>query len=217
MDDSPEGPRWFDSLTWRPYGEHGVLIEVGALSRVHALYRSVRGSDVVAECVPGAETLFIRPSNPALSHSDLLREVIRLAALPSEPLQGHQRTHHVDVVYDGIDLCDVAELAGLTVADVVRRHCEPTYTVAFLGFSRAFPYLSGLDPLLIVPRLSSPRPRVPSGSVGMGAGFTGIYPASTPGGWRLLGRTADVFFDETREPPSVLAPGDLLRFRAVSS
>lgn len=210
-----DAPNSISSLVWRAYGDHGVLIELGDLASVHALYRAIRSQDFVEECVPGAQTLYVQPRDPAMSHGALVREIEGLARSSPATSEMSTRVHLVAVTYDGIDLHDVATLTGLSVAEVIRRHAEPTYTVAFLGFSRAFPYLVGLDATLIVPRLASPRPSVPGGSVGMGAGFTGIYPASTPGGWRLLGRTADVFFDERREPPSALCVGDAVRFRAV--
>ena len=202
-------------LKWRPYGERGVLIALDELASVHSLYRAVRSGDFVEECVPGAQTLFVRQRDAAMSNGALVRAIEELAASTSTHVAPPTRTHHVDVVYDGVDLHDVAILTGLSVAELVRRHVAPTYIVAFLGFSRAFPYLVGLDRLLVVPRLASPRSSVPAGSVGMGAGFTGIYPASTPGGWRLLGHTDAVFFDENREPPSRLSPGDAVVFRAV--
>ncbi len=212
-----EDPSIDGELIWRPYGEHGVLIALDGLASVHALYRIVRSCGFVEECVPGAQTLFVRQRDRSMSNGTLIREIERLARVPTEHVAPSTRTHHVEVIYDGADLDDVAALAGLSVDEVVRRHTSPTYTVAFLGFSRAFPYLVGLDPTIVAPRLESPRPSVPAGSVGMGAGFTGIYPASTPGGWRLLGRTNAVFFHENREPPSLLAPGDAVVFRSVRS
>ena len=88
----------------------------------------------------------------------------------------------------------------------------PLYTVACLGFSRGFPYLEGLDPALHLPRRDSPRARVPAGSVAIAAELTGIYPRATPGGWHLVGTTDAVLFDESAEPPALLAPGDRVRF-----
>ena len=202
-------------LVWRAYGEHGVLIECRDLAEVHARFRAVRESALVEECVPGAETLYVRPRNPATSRAELVRLIGSLPAVSETFGDPERPLHVVDVVYDGVDLGDVAALTRMSIEEVVRRHTAPTYTVAFLGFSRAFPYLVGLDPALVVPRLESPRPSVPAGSIAMGAGFTGIYPASTPGGWRLLGRSSVAFFDESRDPPGLLAPGDHVRFRAV--
>lgn len=195
---------------WRPYGDHGALIELESLAEVHALHRSVQHSQLAVECVPGAITLYVKALDERMSAAALVELVFGLP--PRDLVVSEIRTHSIAVVYDGDDLADVARLTDLSVDEVIARHAAPTYTVAFLGFSRSFPYLVGLDPQLVVPRLPSPRTSVPAGSVGMGAGFTGIYPAASPGGWRLLGRTDDVVFNETNDPPSVLRPGDLVRF-----
>jgi KipI family sensor histidine kinase inhibitor len=115
------------------------------------------------------------------------------------------------VRYDGADLDSVARECGLTVPEVIRRHCEPEYTVQFCGFAPGFGYLSGLDPALRLPRLASPRPAVPAGSVAIAGEFTGVYPRSSPGGWLLLGHTDAVLFDLDRQPPALLRPGVSVR------
>ena len=210
MDDQSEQ---LATLSWHHYGERGVLLELPSLEQVHALDRAIRASGLAAECVPGAQTLYVEWLDAAMSANELVRQI---TLLPMVPAQSKAiRTHTIDVVYDGADLVDVADLTGLSVDEVVARHSAPTYTVAFLGFSRSFPYLAGLDPTLIVSRLASPRTLVPAGSVGMGAGFTGIYPAAAPGGWRLLGHTKATLFDDARDPPSMLANGDRVRFRPI--
>ncbi len=201
------------TLTWHRYGERGVLLQLPSLDQVHAYDRAVRASGLAAECVPGAETLYVELRDAAMSANELVRQI---ALLPMVPTQSKSiRTHTIDVVYDGADLDEVADLTGLSVDEVVARHSAPTYTVAFLGFSRSFPYLTGLDQALMVSRLASPRTLVPAGSVGMGAGFTGIYPAASPGGWRLLGHTDATLFDAALDPPSMLANGDRVRFRPI--
>ena len=113
---------------------------------------------------------------------------------------------------DGPDLEDVARLVGLSPDDVVRRHAAATYEVRFLGFTPGFAYLGPLDPSLVCPRLERPRRAVPAGSVGIAADQTAVYPSSTPGGWRLIGRTDTRLFDPGREPMSLLAIGDTVRF-----
>lgn len=113
---------------------------------------------------------------------------------------------------DGPDLAVVAEAAGLSEADAITRFCAPVYQVAMLGFAPGFPYLLGLDPVLAMPRLETPRTRVPAGSVAIGGAQAGIYPREGPGGWRLLGRTPVGLFDHEREPPALLAPGGTVRF-----
>jgi 5-oxoprolinase (ATP-hydrolysing) subunit B len=197
-------------ISWRPYGRRGVLVELPDLAAVHELHRAVVTAGFASECVPGALTLYVESD---MNQSAL---VDAINALPADTTHYVETAAHViSVVYDGEDLAGVAELTGLSLDEVIRRHTSPTYTVAFLGFSRGFPYLSGLDPLLVVARLDTPRTSVPAGSVAMGSGFTGVYPMSSPGGWRLLGHTDQRFFDENREPPSLLAVGDLVRFERV--
>jgi KipI family sensor histidine kinase inhibitor len=86
-----------------------------------------------------------------------------------------------------------------------------------LGFAPGFPYLLGLDPALAMPRRASPRTRVPAGSVAIGGVQTGIYPAALPGGWQLIGRTPCVLFDAQRDPPSLVMPGDRVRFVPIAA
>ncbi len=115
----------------------------------------------------------------------------------------------------GIDLDAAAAELGLTSEALIERHAAPLYTVAMIGFAPGFPYLAGLDPTLALPRLATPRSRVPAGSVGIGGAQTGLYPRESPGGWRLLGRTPLRLFDPARTSPSLLAPGDRVRFVAI--
>lgn len=116
---------------------------------------------------------------------------------------------------DGPDLATLAAHAGLHEDEVIARHCAAEYRVAMLGFSPGFPYLLGLDPCLAMPRLDTPRTRVPAGSVGIGGMQTGVYPQAGPGGWRIIGRTASLLFDPLHDPPTLLAPGDRVRFVAT--
>ena len=117
----------------------------------------------------------------------------------------------------GPDLDDVAARHNTTPDAIVARHVAGTYTVAMLGFLPGFPYLDGLDSALYTPRRNSPRTRVPAGSVGIGGTSTGIYPCESPGGWNLIGRTPRPLFDPARENPSLLLPGDTVRFEPMRS
>jgi KipI family sensor histidine kinase inhibitor len=115
----------------------------------------------------------------------------------------------------GDDIIGAAAELGLAPTELIARHSAPLYTVAMIGFAPGFPYLSGLDPALALPRLATPRTRVPAGSIGIGGAQTGIYPRESPGGWRLIGRTPLTLFDPQRAAPSLLAPGDRVRFVAI--
>jgi inhibitor of KinA len=130
------------------------------------------------------------------------------------------RTIEVPVRYGGNfgpDLNFVATQAKLSVDDFVRRHFEPLYKVAFLGFAPGFPYLAGLDSALYCERLATPRLKVPAGSIAIGGLQTGIYPEDSPGGWRVIGRTDLKLFNPLRDPPSLFLPGDQVRFVPISS
>ncbi len=124
------------------------------------------------------------------------------------------REHRIEVRFGGElgpDLEAVAKETTLSPDGVVARLCAAELRVAFVGFSPGFPYLIGLPPELELPRLASPRPRVPAGSVAIAGPFAGIYPGATPGGWRLLGHTERSLFDPAADPPALLAPGDAVR------
>ncbi|MFI7025352.1 allophanate hydrolase subunit 1 [Micromonospora sp. NPDC049900] len=121
----------------------------------------------------------------------------------------------VPVSFDGEDLPRVAELWRVDVSAVVRRLRETEFRVAFCGFAPGFGYLTGLPAELAVPRLATPRPRVPAGAVGLAGPYAGIYPTASPGGWLLVGRTGLTLFDVTADPPALLTPGT--RVRLVSA
>lgn len=113
---------------------------------------------------------------------------------------------------DGPDLPTVAERAGLSTAEVIRIHSDATYQVYMLGFLPGFPYLGGMDERIACPRLTTPRVRVPAGSVGIAESQTGVYPMDSPGGWRLIGRTPAPLFDPDADPPAAILPGSFIRF-----
>jgi inhibitor of KinA len=117
----------------------------------------------------------------------------------------------------GPDLSEVASLHGLTPEQAIELHASVTYTVYFLGFVPGFAYLGELPDALATPRLDSPRRSTPPGSVGIAGNQTGVYPFSTPGGWRLIGRTPVAMFRPDRKAISFLAIGDRVRFTPISA
>lgn len=116
---------------------------------------------------------------------------------------------------DGPDLEAVAQWAGCSPANVIEWHSNRTYRVYMLGFVPGFCYMGRVDSRIAAPRRSVPRDRVPAGSVGIAGEQTGVYPITSPGGWQLIGRTSAVMFDPGRADPTLLHPGDLVRFKPV--
>jgi KipI family sensor histidine kinase inhibitor len=116
----------------------------------------------------------------------------------------------------GPDLSEVAGFAGMSEDDVVRTHTSAVYRVFMLGFVAGFAYLGIVDERIAMPRRETPRLKVPAGAVGVAGGQTGVYPAETPGGWRLLGRTPVKPFDPDRADPFLMKAGDAVEFYAIS-
>ena len=112
----------------------------------------------------------------------------------------------------GPDLAHVADHCGMSEKQVVELHASIEYRVWFIGFQPGFPYLGGMPEALTTPRRAEPRISVPAGSVGIGGAQTGIYPLESPGGWNLIGRTDLTLFNSRLAEPSLLRPGDTLRF-----
>ena len=190
----------------RPVGWGAVLVELGSTAEVRAAYRRLAAARLpgVVELVPAARTVLVT-GDPLPDLAPLLADLDT-----AEPPDGPRV--EVPVAYDGPDLAEVAGLTGLTEAEVVRRHSDADYTVAFCGFTPGFGYLTGLPAELHVPRRATPRTAVPAGAVAVAGEFAGVYPRRSPGGWQLLGRTDAVLWDADRDPPALLAPGTRVRF-----
>ncbi len=199
-------------------GNAAVLVDVSDAAVTPAAF----GAGVTAarlpgvlDVVPGACTVLVSAEPGSWATSELAGVLLALPPPPPESGSPPGVTQ-VDVCYDGPDLADVAALTGLSVPEVIARHQAGRYRVGWLGFSPGFGYLTGLDPALAsVPRLASPRVVVPMGSVAIAGGLAAVYPASSPGGWRLLGRTRAVLWAADRDPPALLTPGARVRFRAI--
>lgn len=176
-----------------PFGDRAVLFPLppdaprGALL---ARLRAVPGvEDVVLAEATGLATWTGAPPTVAIAQA--------LATTTSAAAEETTRLHRVPVVYDGDDLAEVAAAIGKSTADVVAMHAGSEHRVALVGFAPGFAYLRGLPSVLALPR-RAPRPRVPAGSVAIAAGYSGIYPFASPGGWHLLGRTSFAAFTDER-------------------
>ena len=129
------------------------------------------------------------------------------------------REIEIPVCYDpefATDIDDVARHTQLSTTEIVDLHSTAKYRVACIGFVPGFTFLAGLPKKLATPRRDVPRKEISPGSVGIGGAQTGIYPLCSPGGWNLIGRTPLKLFDLHENPPTLLRPGDRVRFRAIT-
>ncbi|WP_206955091.1 5-oxoprolinase subunit PxpB [Trinickia acidisoli] len=206
-----------------PFGDSALVCEapppatLACQERVWALGEAAREWPHVVEVVPGMNNLTI-VFDPLCADVEALARDLALAWDRAVGVRPSTREIDIPVRYggeDGPDLPAVAEYAGLSIDEVVRRHASAEYVVFFVGFQPGFAYLGGLDASLHMPRRAAPRLEVPVGSVGIGGAQTGIYPAASPGGWQLIGRTPSLLFDPAGHPPTLLQPGDRVRFTAL--
>jgi len=168
----------------------------------------------VREVIPGMNNLTVLLSEAQSSALDAI-ERLQNWWEESEAIEPESRLIEIPVIYgkaQGPDLDNVARHTGMTPRQVVECHAGADYIVYFLGFQPGFPYLGGMPATLATPRHGEPRLSVPAGSVGIGGSQTGIYPLETPGGWQLIGQSLIAMFDPLREQPTLLLPGDSVRF-----
>ncbi len=213
-----------------PLGDAAWLIRIAEefdpATSLDAVLRGVRQLEAAAipgivELAPSYTTigLFLDPlriDDPEKLQEQIQKVLRSAAATASSP---SARELEVPVCYDADfapDLDEVAQRAGLSVDEVIRRHCAAIYRVSCVGFTPGFPYLSGLPPELATPRRASPRKEIPAGSVAIGGAQAGIYPRKSPGGWNIIGRTSLRLFDVERDPAALFQAGDCVRFRRIS-
>ena len=204
-------------MRFLPVSLNALLVELADLDQTLALLASLQREPLagVQELVPAARTILVqfRPSATsvaalisAIAARDLSQRVRRDATLVEIPVH-----------YDGEDLAEVAQLLGITPAELVRRHTGSAYNVAFVGFAPGFAYLSGGHESLDVPRRATPRTRIPAGAVALAGSFSGVYPQASPGGWQIICRTPLAMWDMERDMPALLQPGFRVRFVDIAT
>lgn len=206
----------FDSLIVRLFTHIDEAHMPWVLAAEAAIRQALDGD--VLDIVPSYTTLLVQLDITRLVLLEARKRI--LAALDGlEPLSASAGTlHEIPVWYDksvGPELPAIAKRLGVSVDEVVERHCAHQYSVFALGFAPGYGFMGLVEEELATPRLSTPRQKVAAGSVGIADRQTAIYPAASPGGWNLLGRTAVTLFDRDREGYTLFQPGDKVRFMAI--
>jgi len=183
--------------------------------RIWALAREAESWPEVREAVPGMNNLmlsFVRPPR----RLDQIETRLRGAWDAVEPLPLAGRVIELPVVYGGAGgphMADVMAHTGLSMDEIVERHSGPLYPVHALGSHPGYCYLGGMDARIATPRRKVPVVSIPGGAVSIGGAQTGVSASAGPSGWNTIGSTAMHFFDPAQDPPALLQPGDMLRFR----
>ncbi|MDH5858291.1 5-oxoprolinase/urea amidolyase family protein [Lampropedia aestuarii] len=214
-----------------PASDRAILIELPDLAKTLALFEALQSDRPVGieEMVPAACTILIEFAPYATTAARIWQHVQRLLARWDAEAQAqaqgsaaakqalHSRLVEIPVVYDGADLSSLAQLLDIDTTELIARHTGAEYQAAFAGFAPGFVYLAGGHASFDkVPRLPSPRTKVPAGSVAMGGHFSAVYPKDSPGGWQLIGTTPVAMWDLSRAEPALVQPGFRVRFVDVT-
>jgi len=216
----------YEIPVFRSMGDRSLLVELGEKiapdvnRRVLELMLQLQQARLpgVREFAPGYRSLLVVFDPLKLSASELKACITDVAGRPGSAGLPQAKLLTVPVFYGGDygpDLEGVAGHLGISTDEVIRLHTETMYRVYMIGFTPGYPYMGELPAALAVPRRSTPRTRVPKGSVGIAQRQTGIYSAESPGGWQIIGWTPIELFDPTRQLPSLLEMGDRVKFEAV--
>jgi KipI family sensor histidine kinase inhibitor len=210
-----------------PAGDSAWLVELperidaAVNARAIEIARAVERAPLpVTDVVVGYRSVMVYVDPLAPGAETVAAALEAIAAAPSAASAAAGAQVEVPVCYDapyGPDLADVAAFAACSIDGVIERHLAREYRVFLVGFVPGFAYMASVDPTIAAPRRSSPRLKVPPGSVAVAAGQTGIYPAETPGGWNLIGRCPVKPYDPDRLAPFLFHSGDRVRFRRISA
>ena len=207
------------------YAEFGDTLDLELNRSLQALAAAVRARAVpwIRDVVPAlcGIALYFDPFHPELPDSVLAvcEQLLKDCFKSASKFEDSGRTVEVPVCYDpvfGLDLSEVTQRTSVSMEEIIKRHTKSQHLVLMVGFSPGQPYIGGLDPKLSVPRRATPRTRMPMGAVAIANAQTCVYPYETPGGWSIIGRTPLTVFDPAREPASLFAPGDRVRFIPIA-
>ncbi|WP_120970647.1 urea amidolyase family protein [Comamonas sp. lk] len=199
-------------MLFLPVNRHSIMVELADLQQTLVLLGALQAKPIagVQELVPAARTILVQFAPHIITAAQLIGEIA------AHDLQGSvQRSDvlvEIPVRYDGEDLAEVAQILNISAEEVVRRHTQSEWSVAFTGFAPGFAYLTGGDPIFNVPRRATPRTKVPAGAVALAGTFSAVYPQASPGGWQIIGVTDSAMWDLSRDLPALLQPGYRVRF-----
>ena len=216
-----EEPRFLSGGDRATFIELGDSIDPEVNQRVRNLRLAIEKADIpgVVESVPAYRSLLVYFEPLQISAPEFRETICKLLQSSTSAELPGRRLIEIPVAYGdefGPDLELVASHNNLSAADVVRMHSGARYLIYMIGFMPGFPYLGGMSTDIATPRKTTPRLKIPAGSVGIAGNQTGIYPAESPGGWQIIGRTPLELFHPTREPPSILEAGDYLAFVSIN-
>lgn len=210
-----------------PCGDRAVTVNFGneinmqTNGRVTAFTAAAERAEIpgAVEYIPAFCSVTVIYDPLKTSQKELIRALKRLRKSAGGARDFKPVLYKIPVCYDGEfapDMESVEQITGLGKEEIINIHTGRDYPIYMLGFLPGFAYLGGMDERIAVPRLETPRVKIPRGSVGIGGNQTGIYPSDSPGGWRLIGKTPVRVYDAGKDSPILYRAGDRIRFYRIS-
>jgi inhibitor of KinA len=193
-------------------------VEINTRVRALEFLIQAKGVTGVVETVPSFRSLLVYYDPRQTGFDELCADLEELAEQASSAVLPPARRVELPCCYDpefGLDLLAAAARLDMSADDLVRAHAAAEYLVYFVGFTPGLPYMAGVPERIRLPRLETPRVKVPAGSIGLGGTQFCIYSVESPGGYWLLGRTPAALYDPRAEEPILLRPGDRVRMRPI--
>jgi inhibitor of KinA len=212
----------FNGVTWTIFrlGEEAWLLKpksnIDVLELIQKTARMLEQdqNEVLIDVIPAYDTLTLVFKSPDIVLKDFLASV---SITKANTVKFTPSTHEINVCYDlGLDWDEMENATGLAKNEIISIHSSKEYTIAMIGFLPGFIFLEGLDERIHVQRKSTPRTSVPKGAIGIGGSQTGMYALESPGGWQIIGKTPQKFFDVENNPPHLMVAGDRVRFTRIS-
>ncbi|MBS4219752.1 5-oxoprolinase subunit PxpB [Bacillus sp. FJAT-49711] len=219
------------NISFSPLGDCAIMMDFGkeinlkTNKNIIDIYQSIKSRPFQGfiESVPAYTTLTVYYDPVSVGtefpYETVKNELEQCAKNLSAIIHTNNKIVTIPVCYEepyAMDLDFVATYSGLTKNEIINIHSETTYHIYFLGFAPGFPFLGGMSEKITAPRRTNPRLKVPKGAVGIAGQQTGVYPFESPGGWQVIGRTPLELFNSNTMPPSLLLPGDKVRFTEIS-
>ncbi len=197
---------------------NAISTEINAKIRAFDIVLKNSGVEGLVETVATYRSLIVHYKPECIRHEALVAHMQSLLDNLDSIDVPPAKVIEIPVIYGGEygpDVDFVAKHNNKTVQEVIDIHTSQDYLIYMLGFAPGFPYLGGMSKEIATPRLTSPRLKIPAGSVGIAGEQTGAYPFDSPGGWQLIGRTPVKLYDVQRPKPILLSPGDYVKFTSI--
>ena len=214
-------------LTYKPYGEHGILIEWPSKIDEDILDDVLRFKKNIENHYT-KEKVYIKSAYNSIlvNYNYTIKNIYDIISVLKECYFSRNKLNNsicklwrIPVCYDdnfGIDLEEISQISTLQKSEFIRLHSEPNYLVYFIGFLPGFLYLGGLHEKLHFPRRKTPRLAIEKGAVAIGGNQTGVYPNVSPGGWNIIGNSPIDFFNVNSDVPCFALPGDRVQFYEIT-